>query len=389
MKTDMTSSEINKYVSLVYSYAEKNQFKNTVYYSNGDKTSDIIKIKVTPVKISGSVMFCFEYFLTENRVRQNNVSFDNFMEELFGAFSLGFLKSDTSLVSGNISLYISKKGKITLINHISNSHCNEMVEIKENNKCKKYLLSGSEDFLRFIGISDSAGRVKDKSQAKFRQINRFCEYVTDAYKKAFGNDKKDIYICDLCCGKSYLSFALYYILSEKMSLNIKMDCVDLKQSVIDYCSDIAAKCRFDGMKFKCQDINLFEPCKNPDFVVSLHACDTATDIVLDFAIKNNAKVILSTPCCQHELFENIDCPELDFILDSPSLKQKFCAVATDSLRLLKLKANSYDADATEFTDPENTPKNILLRGFLKSKKSDIKYYSEKYESVYRFLYGDK
>lgn len=203
-------------------------------------------------------------------------------------------------------------------------------------KEKNYILDGSEDFLIHLGISDKSGRVHDKKQAKFRQINRFLEHVGDMMKHL----PKDgvLRVADLCCGKSYLSFAVCYYLTRVLHREIIIDCVDLKESVMDFCRDIAEKCGFSEMTFTAGDVSKYSPDTAPDLVISLHACDTATDIVLERAAVLGASAVLATPCCHRSLSRALDCGELDFIARNSVLKSKFCDAATDALRILRLEA---------------------------------------------------
>lgn len=172
-----------------------------------------------------------------------------------------------------------------------------------------------------------------------------------------------------------------------------MDCVDRKASVMTECTEIAEKLGYTGMHFACGDIFEYMPAQRPHMVISLHACDTATDAVLEVAMKTQAQIILSTPCCHHDMNRRLDCPTLSFIGERPMLRQKFCDAATDALRLLRLEAMGYKTDATELIDPEDTPKNILLRGFLRprfdrrSPEAIAKW--ERYRSAYRFLYNEE
>jgi len=160
---------------------------------------------------------------------------------------------------------------------------------------------------------------------------------------------------------------------------------------MDYCSEIAKKSHMDGMEFICMNIDDFVPTKSPDLVISLHACDTATDIVLNFASKHRADAILSTPCCHHQMNREIDCPTLSFISDIPILRQKLCDAATDAIRLMKLEAEGYKTDATELIDPEDTPKNVMLRAYrrkgFKSDSAEAVRKADDYRAAYRFMYG--
>lgn len=230
----------------------------------------------------------------------------------------------------------------------------------ENNLKKNYILSPEQryDFLVLLGIQDENGRIHDKKQSKFRQINKFLEIISDVVP-ALPEDK--VCIWDLCCGKSYLSFAAYYYFTFILRRETTLYGADLKADVISYCKDVADKLGWDGMKFVCGDISSLDFSSSPDMVLSLHACDIATDIVLAKAVKAGAKVILSSSCCQHELSGQLDCPELSYITDEPILKQRLSAIITDALRCKLLYACGYKVTTLEFIDPEETPKNLMIR----------------------------
>lgn len=234
-----------------------------------------------------------------------------------------------------------------------------MLPAESNNREKTYILRGDEPFLRLLGVSDEKGRVHDKKTAKFRQINRFLELVRDVENRLPAEGV--LHICDLCCGKSYLSFAIYHYFANIKGREVCMRGVDLKPDVMQTCNGIAEALHFDGLHFSWGDVGAYEAEGPVDMVVSLHACDTATDLVLSKAMAWGASVILSTPCCQHELNHTVNCPELSFLTEHSMLRQKFCEAATDALRLKLLEANGYTVAALELIDPEETPKNIMLR----------------------------
>lgn len=254
-----------------------------------------------------------------------------------------------------------------------------------NNKEKNHILRGDEPFLIALGISDEKGRPHDKKLPKLRQINRFLEYVRDIEK--YLPKEGALHICDLCCGKSYLSFAIYHYFANIRRREVKMTGADLKSDVIEYCNNTAQALGFSGLSFICTDVKLFCPDTPPSLVVSLHACDTATDIVLDKGAEWRAPVILSTPCCHHYMNHNLDCPQLSFIAEHSMLRQKFCDAATDALRAKKLEAEGYSVDAVELVDPDDTPKNILLRAVLRGKPNEAA--KKEYLTAYSFLYGKK
>ena len=233
---------------------------------------------------------------------------------------------------------------------------------------KNRILSGSEDFLISLGISDKNGRVHDKKQPKFRQINRFLEYVEDVYPSL--PEAGSLYVLDLCSGKSYLSFAVYYYLTAIKKREVRMLGIDLKASVIAFCAEKARELKYEGLTFIADDIRNTPRDKRPDLVLSLHACDVATDIVLDCAQELRAGVILSTPCCQRELSQHLDAEFLAFALKYPKIKTAIASALTDALRLERLKALGYEVKATELVDPEDTPKNTLLVAILKKDRDD-------------------
>ena len=255
---------------------------------------------------------------------------------------------------------------------------------------KKYILSGKEEFLKFLAVSDENGRVHDKKQGKFRQINRFLEHIEDIYGELSSEGKLTVY--DLCCGKSYLSFAVYYYLRYIKNREVDMLCIDLKSDVIDYCASVATSVGFDGMRFICDDVRNTPHNIQPDMVISLHACDIATDIVINHGAELRAKVILSTPCCHHYLNNRISAPELSFVSSYGQLRNKLCEALTDGLRLLRLRCHGYDVTALELTDPDDTPKNTLLRAILDESydisSEEAEKRLEEYNSSLSFVLGD-
>ncbi len=223
---------------------------------------------------------------------------------------------------------------------------------------KKHILVGDEPFLRVLEIADASGRIHDKKQAKFRQINRFLEHLAEITPALPREGKLKIF--DLCCGKSYLSFAVYHYFANTLGREVDMLCLDLKEDVIAFCADGASRLGFSGMRFLADDVRN-TPKEKPDLVVSLHACDIATDLVLDTAVSLGAEVILSTPCCHRTLGRHLAAEPLRFVSREPQLRQKLSEALTDGLRALRLSAAGYRVTALELTDPENTPKNTLLR----------------------------
>lgn len=368
--------------------AEKQSLKKAVFSKPQDKT--ILKMVMTLRNIGGQNILQAEYFHRDNKATHKNIPLPEALDAII-AISEGFSQINLICTAGECEFKTSKSGNCVLLGGEklrSALSANEVktVEVSKNNKAKKHILDGSEGFLKLLGISDVNGRIYDKKQLKFRQINRFVEMIRDVE----GNlPKGEITICDLCCGKSYLSFAVYHYFANVLGYKVDMTGVDLKPDVVSYCSEVAEKLGFDGLRFVCGDINDFISEKTPDLVVSLHACDTATDIVLDKAMKWEAKVILSTPCCHHELNHTLNCPTLSFIAEHSMLRQKFCDAATDALRLKLLEMNGYRTAALELV--EDAPKNIMLRAVrikgFNPNGSAAKKAREEYAAAREFLLG--
>ncbi len=343
----------------------------------------IKKAVLTVKSISGKNVFQLESFYADNKAKHRN--FDLSDESVLSDIIEGFWQINVITTAGDCEYKVSKSGNSALIGGAKlekalgdgeadgageDNGSADGMGIKTyqrivpgmNNKSKNYILKGDEPFLRLLGVSDEKGRVYDKKQAKFRQINKFLEFVRDVEDKL---PEGDIRICDLCCGKSYLSFAVYHYFAVIKQRRVKMTGVDLKADVIEYCQDVARRLGFDGLEFLCGDVNLYSTSDRVDMVISLHACDIATDIVINKAVEWEVDVILSTPCCHHELNKKLDCEALEFVGRYSMLRQKLCDAATDALRLSLLEANGYDTAAFELIDPEETPKNVMLRGIRK------------------------
>lgn len=398
-KKSITSTPLEQFTDWVIKSADAGSLRNIVLSSSTSK--EMLKIKGVLKLIGGNRCIQMETHQSEGRVSQENVPIEKIGDKISEYFGNPFYRADLNDEHGSAALMMSKKGKVTVVippalrqqldAHASRSVGASLKVFQTNNRVKNHVLSGSEPFLIALGISDNNGRIHDKKQAKFRQICRFSELVLESVKHLPSDGT--IHIADLCCGKSYLSFAVYHVLKNIARRDVDMVCIDLKQSVIDYCAECAAKMHFDGMHFLCADITQYVPGNAPDMVISLHACDIATDIVLDFASKWRASVILSTPCCQRELSTKLQCTPLTFISERPILRKKFCDTATDALRLLRLECLGYSADALEFIDPEDTPKNIMLRAYKKRGYNPdspaIQKKREEYRAVYQFLCGEE
>lgn len=380
--------------SLILLASKKHLLKKAVLSKPLDRA--LQKTVLTARLISKKEALQAESFHKDNKATHKNYFIDSLGEKALADVLSEFKQINIITEVGECELRISASGKHTLLGDkkleaaLAASTVNDKATIVENDRKKSHILSGSEPFLKRLGVSDENGRVFDKKRSKFNQINRFLEIIRDCEDK-LPNDS--IRICDLCCGKSYLSFAAYHYFANVRGMSVSMTGVDLKPDVIEECSKIAKDLGFNGLEFIQGDINLYSPEVLPSLVISLHACDTATDAVLQNASKWKADVILSTPCCHHELNHVINCPELEFITRHSMLRQKLCDAATDALRLLRLESEGYVTSTIELIDPNETPKNIMLRA-IRNKKyntnskeaSDAR---ERYIKAKSFLCGEE
>ena len=340
----------------------------------------------------GRKLLSLEYSLPSGTVSQKNLTPDTLRKrvpELIGSYK------QVNLITtlGDAEYKVSKKGKTALLGadailrKLSGDAPAFEKAIESLDRQKNYLLSGNESFLIMLGISDRTGRVHDKKQGKFRQINRFLEHIEDVYPSLPEDDEITVY--DLCCGKSYLSFAVYYYLTEVKKRRVFLLGIDLKRDVIEWCNITKDSLGFNGMRFVCDDIKNTPTDKNPDMVISLHACDIATDIVLNRAAELKAPIILSTPCCHRYMNGKVTSPALSFVTKYPHLQNKLCEAFTDAVRVARLESFGYSVTVSELTDPENTPKNTLIRAILKSSSKDtLEKKKKEYDEILKFILGE-
>jgi SAM-dependent methyltransferase len=253
----------------------------------------------------------------------------------------------------------NKPSKVSILKKLA-SKSSAPMELSHNRK-KNYLLTEGEvvPFLVELGVMNAQGKVHAAKYDKFKQINRFLEMIDDVTPQLSRN--KRLKIIDFGCGKSYLTFALYHYLVHMQKLDVQMIGLDLKQDVIESCSALAVKLGYEHLNFRVGDINDYTETEKVDMVVTLHACDTATDAALEKAVRWDSAVILSVPCCQHELYGQVKNEALTTMLQHGIIKERFAALATDSLRAKLLDLMGYKAQIIEFIDVENTPKNLLIR----------------------------
>lgn len=272
------------------------------------------------------------------------------------------------------TVLVSKKGKMTI--KVKKHPQKAPVQIKAHNRVKQYILKEGipVPFLVDLGVMTEKGKVITSRYDKFRQINRFLEFVEDILPRL--SKDREVTILDFGCGKSYLTFAMYYYLRALKGYDVNIIGLDLKTDVIEKCSALAVKYGYEKLHFYQGDIADYEGVSSVDMVVTLHACDTATDYALAKAVEWGAQVILSVPCCQHEVNRQIKSELLEPLLKYGIIKEKMSALITDAVRANLLESKGYDTQLLEFIDMEHTPKNILIRAVKTGREQDLQKVNE-------------
>lgn len=376
------------FISLAMLVLERGALTKLIF--SRPRASEEKKVTARLVSHRGRKMLALEYSLPGDTVRHRNVAeceWQSALTELCSAY----LQANLITSLGECEWKVSKGGKEALLGKekLERRLLGEPLEIKlplsELDNKKSYILTGGEDFLIALGVSDKTGRVHDKKQGKFRQINRFLEHIEDVYPRL--SPEGELLIYDLCCGKSYLSFAVYYYLKVVKGRRVSLIGIDLKRDVITWCESTARGLGYSGMRFIYDDIKNVPKGRRPDMVISLHACDVATDTVINKAAELGAGIILSTPCCHRYLNDKIKSEELKFVTRFPHLRNKLCEALTDAIRLARLEAFGYKVSALELTDPDDTPKNTLLRAIYVGGDTERK--RREYEDILDFVLGEE
>ena len=338
-----------------------------IIISGPRKKDDVRKIEIRPVLLKGRLLFQASAY-TQKQVQHYNLSEQEVYEKT-EEWMEGFRQLEVMHPKERIQVLVSKKGKRTV--HRSKSGCPAPKASLEHNRKKQYILDPEVPvpFLHDLGVQTKEGKIVQSRYDKFRQMNRFLEFIEDIVPE-LPKDRESV-IIDFGCGKSYLTFAMYYYLHELKQYDIRIIGLDLKSEVIAHCNALSKEYGYEKLTFLEGDIADYEGVNEVDMVVTLHACDTATDYALAKAVGWNAKVILSVPCCQHELNSQIENEVLAPIMKYGLLKERFAALVTDGLRAEYLESMGYDTQVLEFIDMEHTPKNILLRA-VKSKEKHTK-----------------
>lgn len=343
----------------------------------------ILKVKVRPIEKKDALLFQLEAF-TKTQAFHENLDASGAKERIL-SYMENFRQIQAETVQETASVLVSKRGKATVKRkRRAQQVC--AADPAHDRKKRSIIEEGvTVPFLRDLGVMTEEGKIVRAKMDKFRQINRFLEFIEDILPQM--EKGRELTIIDFGCGKSYLTFAMYYYLCELKGYDIRIIGLDLKEEVIAHCASLAEKYGYEKLTFLKGDIADYDGVEHADMVVTLHACDTATDYALAKAVGWDAKVIRSVPCCQHELNgqmgkncaggrdgENGERPSLKAweylvpVMDYGLLKERFAALATDGLRAKYLESMGYETQVLEFIDMEHTPKNILLRAVNKGKK---------------------
>ncbi len=325
------------------------------------------KVKVRPVLIKEALFFQ-ETLYRGTQVFHANYGKSEMVERLLELMTELFCQAQISGSGEETTVLVSKKGKITIKRKKNVPSVTQSTKERSlsHNRVKQYILQEGEpvDFLVGLGVQTPDGRIAKAKFDKFRQINRYLEFIEDILDKL--PTDRTIRIIDFGCGKSYLTFAMYYYLHDKQGRDIQVTGLDLKKDVIKHCNELAEKLHYDKLKFEQGDISSFEGADKVDMVVTLHACDKATDYALEKAVKWGASVIMAVPCCQHELNGQIHCDTLQPLFKYGIIKERMAALITDAVRANLLEQNGYDTQILEFIDMEHTPKNLMIRAVKSS-----------------------
>lgn len=326
-----------------------------------------VKVRIRPVILKNEIEYQVSEFVGR-KVLHSNHSAADVKKKIIDYMTEDFKQAQINMTDAAATI-LSSKSKTLTCKYKKAGQLKAQRDLSHN-RTKKYIIQEGKPvaFMIDLGVMGQDGKIIRTRYDKFRQINRFLEYIEDILPKL--DKERELTIIDFGCGKSYLTFAMYYYLHELKSYDIRIIGLDLKTDVIRKCNELAKKYQYDKLTFLEGNIADYTGAEEVDMVVTLHACDTATDFALAKAIGWNAKVILSVPCCQHELNRQMKNDMLSPIMNYGLLKERMAALVTDGLRAEYLKREGYDVQVLEFIDMEHTPKNILLRAVKTGRRAD-------------------
>ena len=355
--------ELNQFIEDII---KSNSLVNMVVSGPRRKQNECKRINIKPVIIKDKYILQFESIMS-NKAFHENLEEDEAIEKLTSTLIDDFKNMFVRTEYYEYQCMISKKGKLTFKKKDIEKACLDL----SHDRKKEYIIPENEkcDFLMELGVMDENGKVYKKKYDKFRQINKFLEIVDGTIDSENLDDK--FRIVDFGCGKAYLTFGLYYYFNKILKKNVEIIGLDLKEDVIEFCNRTSYNIGYDKLQFIKGDIAEFDSDGNIDMIVTLHACDNATDAALVKAVKWDVDYILSVPCCQHEFFNKIDNVSLGPMLDHGLIKERLSSLVTDTLRTLYLNSEGYDVKLVEFVSMEHTPKNIMIKGIKKDIDANV------------------
>ena len=338
-----------------------------IVLSNPRRKGEIKKISLRPVIISEGLYFQQTSYIGA-KVYHKNLSRDQAVEKTEQALRKEFKQCQIITETEMVVILSNKRGEFSF--RTKEKQTERKQGDMEHNRKKKYILEEGTPvpFLKDLGVMTAEGKIVHSKYDKYKQINHFLEFVEDILPEL--PQGREITLLDFGCGKSYLTFAVYYYLEVLKQYDLRVIGLDLKEDVIEHCNNLKEKYGYEKLQFLKGDIASYQGVDKADIVITLHACDTATDYALEKAVTWGAKVILSVPCCQHELNNQIKNNILRPVLKYGIIKERMAALLTDAIRAEYLESRGYRTQLLEFIDMEHTPKNILIRGIFHGKAAD-------------------
>lgn len=343
-------------MNLLRQTMNENMLRMTISGKRHGELAD--KVKIRPVKLKEQLYFQTSVSDGKKEFHKNYEKAE-LLEQLDHWLRKDYRQLQMDTTTQSIQALVSKKGKTTVKQKIARDM--RSARVLDHNRKKRYLLEEGTPipFLVDLGVMTAEGAIVRSRYDKFRQINRYLEFVEDILPEL--DKDRELTLIDFGCGKSYLTFALYYYLTVKKQYRIRMIGLDLKKDVMEHCQELAEKYGYDRLTFLTGDIADYDGVELVDMVVSLRACDTATDYALEKALQWNAKVIFAVPCCHHELNRQMHSTEMNPVLKYGLIQERMAALMTDAFRADVLELEGYQVQVLEFIDMEHTPKNILIR----------------------------
>ena len=351
------------YIDIIKELLVKNELIEIIISGKEEKTTEYNKISIKPFLKDEIIYFQFAY-IYDKKTTHENIEAVETINKLVEDF-LNFKQMVIFSKSNDYQVLKNKKG----VKVIKNKASKKQGELLHNRK-KNYIIPEDEPckFLEILGVMNEKGKVFKDKYDKFRQINKYLEFIRDIKDEL--NKKKKIRIVDFGSGKAYLTFALYYYINEVLGVEAEITGIDLKKDVVEFCNDTAKKLEYKNLKFLWGDIKTFTEFEGIDMIVTLHACDIATDMAIAHGIKWKSRIIMVVPCCQHEIFTQIKNESMSPLLKHGILKERISSLVTDAARGNLLEVVGYNVQFVEFIDMEHTPKNIMIRAIYNGQKNE-------------------